>query len=211
MPEPRTLQPFHLDALREMGNVGAGNAATALSQLLGRPVRMNVSRVTLVSTESLNEFLGDHRTEVAAVQLPVYGEARARVLLLFDLERLGVLVALLLGRPSADPKNLSELERSAIQELSSILTGAYLNALYGLIRVQLIHGVPAMVVDRADAVLESVLAEFEQSQGWALVVETEFSEQGKVLTGHFLLIPEANTLELLLKAFYRALGISPDA
>ncbi len=211
MAESRQLQPFHLDALKEMGNVGAGNAATALSQLLGRRVNMNVSRVTLVSTDSLPDFLGNHQTEVAAVQLPIYGDARAKVLILFGLDRLGVLIALLLGRPTADPRDLSELERSAVQELSSILTGAYLNALYGLIRVQLIHGVPTMVLDRADAVLQSVLLEYEQTQGWALVVETEFSESGKVLTGHFLLFPEAATLDLLLRAFYLALGITPDA
>jgi chemotaxis protein CheC len=211
MAEPPKLQPFHLDALREMGNVGAGNAATALSQLLNRRVEMNVARVTLVSTDSLGEYLGDHPEEVAAVQMPVYGDARARVLLFFELDRLGALIALLLGRPSADPKNLSELECSAVQEISSILTGAYLNALNGLIRVQLIHGVPSMAMDRADAVLQSVLVEYEQSQGWALVIETEFTEAGKVLAGHFILIPDGNALDLLLRAFYRALGIPPDA
>lgn len=211
MAEPPKLQPFHLDALREMGNVGAGNAATALSQLLNRRVEMNVARVTLVSTDSLGDYLGAHPEEVAAVQMPVYGEARARVLLFFDLDRLGALIALLLGRPAADPKNLSELECSAVQEISSILTGAYLNALNGLIRVQLIHGVPSMAMDRADAVLQSVLVEYEQTQGWALVIETEFTEAGRVLAGHFILIPDGNALDVLLRAFYRALGIPPDA
>jgi chemotaxis protein CheC len=211
MAEPPKLQPFHLDALREMGNVGAGNAATALSQLLNRRVEMNVAHVTLVSTDSLADYLGEHPDEVAAVQIPVYGEARARVLIFYDLERLGALLSLLLGRPAADPNKLSELERSAVQEISSILTGAYLNAINGLIRVQLIHGLPSLTFDRADAVLQSILMEFEQNQGWALVIETEFSEAGQVLAGKFILIPEGNALDLLLRAFYRALGISPDA
>jgi chemotaxis protein CheC len=211
MAEPPKLQPFHLDALREMGNVGAGNAATALSQLLNRRVEMNVAQVTLVSTDSLGEYLGEHPDEVAAVQIPVYGEARAKVLIFFDLDRLGALLSLLLGRPAADPKDLSELERSAVQEISSILTGAYLNAINGLIHVQLIHGLPSLAFDRADAVLQSILMEFEQNQGWALVIETEFSEAGHILAGKFILIPEGNALDLLLRAFYRALGISPDA
>jgi chemotaxis protein CheC len=194
-----------------MGNVGAGNAATALSQLLNRRVEMNVAQVTLVSTDSLGDYLGEHPDEVAAVEIPVYGEARAKVLIFFDLDRLGALLSLLLGRPAADPKNLSELERSAVQEISSILTGAYLNAINGLIHVQLIHGLPSLAFDRADAVLQSILMEFEQNQGWALVIETEFSEAGHVLAGKFILIPEGNALDLLLRAFYRALGISPNA
>lgn len=211
MGDPPKLQPFHLDALREMGNVGAGNAATALSQLLNRRVEMNVARVTLVSTDSLGDYLGTHPMEVAAVQIPVYGEARAKVLLLYELDRLGALLSLLMGRPSADPKDLTELERSAVQEISSILTGAYLNAINGLIRIHLIHGLPNLAFDRADAVLQTVLLEYEQNQGWALVIETEFSEAGKVLAGQFILIPEGAALDLLLRAFYRALGIPPDA
>src|SRR5258708_8010822 len=198
---------FQLDALREIGNIGAGNAATALSQMVGRRVDMSVTKVLVLPADAIAKFLGGIEKNVAAVHMPVYGEMIGIALIFFPLERLPELSAMLIGQKEKDPSNLSELGQSAIKELGSILTGAYLSALFRFIHLQLIHGVPGLVVDMAQAILDTVLVELEKREDVAIVIETEFLEDNKQLTGSFFLLPEANSLKKFFDAFSKTLGI----
>ena len=212
MPNPSTtLNDFQLDALKEIGNVGSGNAATALSQMVGRRVDMSVTRVQVLPTDSIAKFLGGIDKNVAAVHMPVYGEMPATALIFFPLDRLAELCGMLIGKNEEDPMNLSELGQSAVKELGSILTGAYLSALFRFVHLQLIHGVPALAVDMAQAVLDTVLVELEQREDVAIVIETEFLEDDRRLTGNFFLLPEAGGLQKFFSAFSKSLGLPGDA
>lgn len=189
-----------LDALREIGNVGAGNAATALSQMVGKRVDMSVTKVLVLRTDAIAGFLGGIDKNVAAVHMPVYGEMLGVALIFFPVERLPQLSSMLIGEQELDPSNLSELGQSAVKELGSILTGAYLSALFKFVHIQLIHGVPSLAVDMAQAILDSVLVELEQKEEIAIVIETEFLEDSRQLTGSFFLLPEAGSLRKLFNA-----------
>ncbi len=198
---------FQMDALREIGNVGAGNAATALSQMVGKRVDMSVTKVMILPSEAIAGYLGGIERNVAAVHMPIYGEMLGIALVFFPLERLSELSGMLIGQREMDPMNLSDLGQSAIKELGSILTGAYLSALFRFVHIQLIHGVPALAVDMAQAVLDSVLVELEQKEDVAIVIETEFLEDQKQLTGSFFLLPEAGSLKKFFAAFSKSLGL----
>ncbi|HUO57591.1 MAG TPA: chemotaxis protein CheC [bacterium] len=208
------MTPFthhQLDALREIGNVGAGNAATALSQMVGKRVDMSVAKVLVLPADAIAGFLGGIDKNVAAVHMPIYGEMTGVALVFFPCERLSQLSGMLIGRQENDPSHLSELGQSAIKELASILTGAYLSAIYRFIHLQLIHGVPGLVVDMAQAILDTVLVELEQKEEIAIVIETQFLEDEKQLTGSFFLLPEADSLKKFFKAFSKSLGLPEDA
>ena len=206
-PSP-TLNDFQLDALREIGNVGAGNAATALSQLTGQRIDLSVSKVSVLPTDSIAEFLGGADTSVASVCLPMYGDITGVILVFFPLEKVEELTRMLM--PNSLPNvsgELSDIQKSALRELGSILTGAYLNALFSFIHIQVLHGVPELVLDMAQAILDSVLVELEEKEDLAIVIESELTALDKKLTGNFFLLPEAGSLARLFKAFSNTLGL----
>jgi chemotaxis protein CheC len=207
---PLKLTDFQLDALKEVGNVGAGNAATALSQMLGRRIDMSISKVSILSTESIQEFLTDPPEDVAAIYLPFYGDISGVILVFFTMERLPDLSAMLVGSKLHSAEEISELEKSALKELGSILSGAYLNALFKLIQIQMIHGLPTLIMDMAPAILDTVLVELENREESAIFIETELFEAGKKLDGSFFLIPEAGGLAKLFNAFAHSLGIADN-
>lgn len=204
-----SLNEFQLDALREVGNVGAGNAATALSQLTGQRIDLSVSKVCVLPTDAIAEFLGGSDSNVASVCLPVYGDVTGVVLVFFPLDQINELTRMILPNFTTlpGPDGLSDIEKSALRELGSILTGAYLGALFRFINIQILHGVPELVMDMAQAILDSVLVELEEKEDLAIVIESELIAQDKKMTSKFLLLPEAGSLERLFKAFTNTLGL----
>ncbi|HEY5040086.1 MAG TPA: chemotaxis protein CheC [bacterium] len=205
--KPEIFTDFQLDALREIGNIGAGNAATALAQMVGKRIDLSVTKVMVLRTDAIAGFLGGLDRNVAAVHMPVYGEISGVVLIFFPLERLSELSGMLIGKSEDDSSTLSEMGQSAIKELGNILAGAYLNALFRLFHIQMIHGLPGLVLDMAQAILDTVLVELEQKEEVAIVIETELMENEKQLTGSFFLLPEAGSLKRLFNAFQNSLGI----
>lgn len=191
--------------------MGAGHAATALSQMVGRPIGMSITQVQILPTEQIAEFLGGEQADVAAVYMPVYGDICGVVLIFFPIDILPDLAGLLLKRDSQANQELSDLDRSAIKELGSILTGSYLSALYRFIHVQMIHGVPTLVIDMAQAILDTVLVDLEQKDDFAIVIETRLTENERRLTGRFFLLPEAGTLPKLFNAFTQSIETPGNA
>ena len=118
--ESEVFTDFQLDALREIGNVGAGNAATALSQMVGRRVDMSVTKVLVLPTDAIAGFLGGLDQNVAAVHMPIYGEVCGISLVFFPLGRINELCGMLTGKEETDPFHLSEMGQSAIKELGNI-------------------------------------------------------------------------------------------
>ncbi len=208
--ESESFSELQLDALREIGNVGAGNAATALSQMVGRPIEMSVTRVKVLPTEEIAKFLGGMEKNVAAVHMPVYGDISGVVLIFFPIEVLPGLAVSLLQREITTTTDLMELDRSAIKELGSILTGSYLSALFRFVQVQMIHGVPTLVIDMAQAILDTVLVDLEQKEEIAIVIETEFLEKDRKITGSFFLLPETGTLKRFFTSFSKSIGSLGD-
>jgi chemotaxis protein CheC len=209
--ETIVLSDFQMDALKEIGNVGAGNAATALSQMVGKRIDMSVAKVLVLRTDAIAGFLGGVEKNVAAVHMPVYGELPGIALIFFSLEKLPDLSSMLIGKREEDPLNLSELGQSAIKELGSILAGAYLSAIFRFVHLQMIHGIPALAIDMAQAILDTVLVEMEQKEDVAIVIESIFMENAEQLTGSFFFLPEAGSLQKFFKAFSRSMGMPGDA
>jgi chemotaxis protein CheC len=196
------LGELQLDALREVANVGAGHAATALSQLTRRRVMLGVPEVRVARLEEVGELLGDPGVVVAAVIVRLEGAITGRTLQVMPGATAARLTALLLGTNEARfPDQFGVLERSALKEIGNILVGAYLNALGQFVRVPLQMSVPAIAIDMAGAVLTTSYLNFGDEEDHVFCVSTSMGfETGADLPAHFLLIPDANSLAEILRS-----------
>ncbi len=194
------LTPVQLDALREIGNVGAGNSATALSQIINHRIDMNVPQVSIVPITDVPDLVGGPDVMVAGVFLRVYGAAPSNILFLLPQESAFYLVDMILGKPHGDTKTLDFMDESALMEIGNILAGAYLNALFNLTKLSLLPSIPALAMDMAGAILSVVLIQLGQMGDHALVIETEFQADEDGIKGHFFLVPDPGSLETILTA-----------
>jgi chemotaxis protein CheC len=191
-----------LDALREIGNIGAGTAATALAQMTGTTVPMEVPRVSILPVERIADEAGGGDALAAAVFLGVHGDAPGHMLFLMRAEAAREVVrALLCGMAEAfgEGAHFTEMEMSALQEMGNILTGSYLGALAQLTGLRLEPSPPVVGVDLADALLGSALAEVATVSDTALLIETEFGGAGLATVGQFLYIPTPDALATVLE------------
>lgn len=194
------LSAMQLDALKEIGNVGAGNSATALSQIINRKIDMNVPEVAIVPLGEVPDLVGGPDSMVAGVFLRVYGKAPGSVLFLLPKESAFYLVDTLMGRKHGSTTNLDFMDESALMEIGNILAGAYLNALAHFTKLTLLPSIPALAVDMAGAILSVVLVQLGQMGDHALVIETEFLSEDDGIRGHFFLVPDPGSLETILSA-----------
>jgi chemotaxis protein CheC len=202
MDDIRDLKELQLDALREIENIGAGHAATALSQMTNRRIMITVPRITVARLEDVAGLLGDPQQVVAAVLLHMLGDLTGRTLLVFPERAALRLCDLLLNRPTGKTVQFGNLEQSSLKEAGNILCGAYMNALSQFMGMLLLPSVPTLAVDLSAAVLTSTYLEFGGERDYVFCVETEFqfAVEGEALRGYFLLVPDFASLRAILQA-----------
>lgn len=200
------LTEAQLDALKEVGNIGAGNAATALYQMIGKKVNMSVPRAAVIPLSEVPEVLGGPEILVAGVFLRVLGDAPGSILFVMPKDSALYLVDILMGRPQSSTQVLSELDKSALKEIGNILASSYLNALSSFTGLTFLPTVPALAFDMAGAILDVILAELGQLGDYALLIETRFQAESAHVEGHFFLIPDPGSLMVIL----RTLGVGSD-
>jgi chemotaxis protein CheC len=197
-----SLTPTELDALRETASIGAGHAATALSQMTGSRIMISVPRITIAALEDVPEQLGDGEAPVAAVMVQMLGDLTGRSLLVFPRATAIRLAQHQLRRRPDAAAEFGPLEQSALKEAGNILSGAYLNALSDFLGLMLLPSPPSLVVDMATAVLTTAYAQFGAEKDVLFAVETEFlfDEREDHLRGFFLLLPDLGSLRVILRA-----------
>lgn len=192
------LNNLHIDVLKEIGNIGAGNAATALARMLNKRVDMDVPKVKILKFQEVNDIMGAE-TQVVGIFMGVSGNLDASIMFLLEMEAAHILVNILMGRPVEEKSEFTELELSALKEVGNILTGSYLSALSSLTNLKLIASVPDMAIDMAGAILSVPAIEFGKIGDTVLYIETEFLEGSTRVAGDFFLVPDIASYETLLK------------
>lgn len=198
------LSSLQLDALREVGNIGAGNAANALSLMLNKKVDITVPQVKVVPLEEVPDTLGGPENIVVGILLRVEGPAPGSVMFLLPQNQAFELVDMLMMREKGSTQAFAEMEQSALKEIGNILTGSYLNALSYFTKLTLQPSVPAVARDMLGSILSIVLAEIGQFSDYALLIETEFLDGEDGITSQFFLVPEPDSLPIL----FQALGLT---
>lgn len=194
------LSSMQLDVLKEIGNVGAGNSATALSQIINRKIDMTVPNVSIMPLDEVPDVVGGPDVMVVGVFLRVYGLAPGSVLFLMPRDSAFYLIDMLMGKDRGKTKNLDFMDESALMEIGNILAGAYLNSLSYFTKLTLLPSIPALAMDMAGAILSVVLVQLGQMGDHALVIETEFLSEDDGIKGHFFLIPDPGSLDTILSA-----------
>lgn len=205
------ITSYHLDVLKEIGNIGAGNAATALSKLLNKSIDMKVPSVRIVTFQEVTELVGGPDNIVAAIFLRIEGDAPGSMFYMLPIAEAEDLIGKLIGDSTfqlqAPPFN--ELGLSALHELGNILAGSYLSALCDFTKVNMQPSVPALSIDMAGAVLSYGLLEFSQVGDYAIVIDTEINKlegDSSRSTGHFFLLPDPKSFEKI----FTSLGVGLD-
>lgn len=198
MIEIQDLQEVQIDALREVANIGAGHAATALSQMTSSRIMISVPRIQIAQ---LKHVLEEPHAPVAGVLMHVLGDVTGRTMLVLPRPSAERLADLLLRRAPGGPRELDELEQSALKEAGNILCAAYLNALSDFMGLMLLLSIPTLVRDTAHTVLSAAYEGLAGDQDNVFSIETEFTiGNTEPVAGHFLLLPDIQSLQVILRA-----------
>jgi len=196
----QSLTNFQLDALREIGNIGAGNAATALSKLIGERVDMGVPHIDVRHFSEVPEIVGGPESFVAGIYLKISGSAPGEILFLLPVEDAKQLLRILLKEHSIlSQQAFDQLECSAMMELGNILAGSFLNALATITSLKYIPSVPAFCADMAGALLGAIFHDLGAIGDQVLYIKTDLHFQAtKHVGGYLFFLPEAESLETIL-------------
>jgi chemotaxis protein CheC len=192
------LSDRHTDLLGEVSNIGVGHAATALSRMIGWEVGMRVPRVAITPLGEVADVVGGPEHVVAAVYCQFMGEIAGHILLLFPRRSVDRLIERLLGGPAPSEREWNERSTSSIREIGNILASTYLNTLGAMLRMTLIPTVPAIAYDMAGAIVDGLLIEQGIASDLALLIDTEFFEKGDRINGHFFLVPDPESVSLVI-------------
>ncbi len=187
------------DVLREIGNIGAGNAATSLAQMLQTKVDISVPKIDLLDFSEVGEAMGGEELLVAGIYLRIEGDLNGSIMFLMEEKSAHELVARLMGMQTQDEHDFTEIELSALKEIGNIITGAYLNSLSTLTNMKIIPSVPDLCVDMAGALLSVPAIEFGEMGDKMLMIETTFTDFSTI-DGYFVLVPDLPSYNKMLSA-----------
>ncbi|WP_234119577.1 chemotaxis protein CheC [Clostridium hydrogenum] len=191
------LSPMQLDALKEVSNIGAGNAATALSQLINKKVDMTVPAVNIIPFETLFSEISDEKLAVGVI-VRVLGDTPGNILFVFERETAMEIVESLTGKKDDE---LTEIGSSVLCEIGNIISSSYMNAIAKLTNLVMLPSVPAVTYDMLGAMLSTIFIESGQYDDNVLDLETVFlQDKTKNINGHFYYIPVPGSLEKILNS-----------
>lgn len=192
------VSEVYFDVLKEIGNIGAGNATTALAQLLQCKVDMKVPQVKLLQFKELGSLMGGEDQVMIGIYLAVEGDITGSIMFIMTNDTGKHLIEKLMGMKS-DSDQFNEMELSALREVGNIITGSYLNSLSMMTNLKIYPSVPELCIDMAGAILSVPAIEFGTIGDDILLIQTQFLDEIE-LNGYFILIPDLESYEKILSS-----------
>lgn len=192
------LNECQLDALREIGNIGSGNAATALSEMLDKSVSIKVPTIRVLDYNAVVESLGGPETILVGILLNLDSDVRGMMMFLLNREFAHTVLNTLLDTDFRELSNLDEMSRSAILEVGNIMAASYVNAIASLTGLTLDISVPNMCFDMAGAILSVPAIYYANISDKIILIEDEFGSQN--MSSHILMIPEVESLQKIMES-----------
>lgn len=194
---------MHRDVLKEISNIGAGNAATAFASMVGNRIDMKVPNISLVALSDVPELIGGAETPVVAVYFRVEGELASSLLFVLKVRGAGKLLHLFLGTKVKVDHQMNLLEQSTLGEIGNILSSSYLGALSSFTGLSFSLSTPALAMDMAGAIINIALLPISEIANEAFIVENVFYDGDNEVYSHFFLLPDPQTFS----AVFSALGV----
>lgn len=198
------VNDMYFDVLKEIGNIGAGNATTAISNLLNLKVNMDVPKVAFLTFQELPMAISAEEETVVGIYLEVESDIGGSMMFLLKMESAHYLVNRLMGRPDDYAEEFNEMDLSAIKEIGNIISGSYLSALSSMTNMVITASVPYLAIDMAAAILSVPAIQFGQYGDNALLIQTEFGDEVKI-QGFFILMPDVESYDKILTSLGIAL------
>ena len=191
-------QSWEIDALTEICNIGAGHAATALSQLLDHKIMISVPKIDMVPLPDLPSAMGGAEVHITAVCMRILGDAPGSMLFILTDESSTALAALLQGKAeSTDP--IAELDLAVIKQSAVVTISSYLSALTQFLRVPMISSEAAVANDMAGALLNVVIAEMGAEVDYGLVMQTDFFAEAVNISAKICFLPDPKAQEVIMR------------
>ena len=194
---------MYVDVLREIGNIGAGNATTAIASMLGLRIDMNVPKVELMDASKLGSAICPEDEIIVGIFLEVQTDIEGSMMFLLKMGSAQYLVNKLMMRDADYKAEFDEMDLSALKEIGNIIAASYLSALSGMTRLTITPSIPYIAVDMAASILSVPAIQFGQFGDNALLIVTEFGDD-VMIDGYFILMPEQDSYDKILTA----LGLS---
>jgi len=193
------LNDIILDVLKEIGNIGAGNAATSLAKMLNKKIDMDVPQVRILEFKDVPSLIGGEENLVVGIYFNLEGDLTGSFMFLLDKESALALLNMMMPMEFTE---FDEMCNSALKEIGNILSGAYISSLAALTNLKISISVPSISYDMAGAILSVPAIQFGMVSDNVLIVENEFFDDDKfdLIKGYFLLVPELDSYDTLLKS-----------
>ncbi|NLY84731.1 MAG: chemotaxis protein CheC [Tissierellia bacterium] len=199
MLDVENLNHFMIDILKELGNIGAGNAATALASLISKKVNMDVPNVRILEFKEVASVLGGEENLVVGIYFEITEDVIGNMLFVLDMDSAINLTNMLFNREKKD-KELDEMDISAISEVGNILASSYANSLSSLTGLKIVISIPSISIDMAGAILSVPAIQYGHVADHALMIETIFEENQNLVTGNLFFLPNLSSFDKILTA-----------
>ena len=193
------INEMYPDVLREIGNIGAGNATTAVANMLGLRIDMKVPSVEFIEVEKIGGVIGSEEQIVVGIMLGIETDIEGSMMFLMDIPSAHHLVNRMMMRDPDYDADFDEMDMSAIKEIGNIIAGSYLSAISGLTNLTITPTVPFVAIDMAAAILSVPAIQFGMQGDNALIIETEMGDDVDI-NGYFILMPEGDSYSKILSA-----------
>lgn len=188
------------DALKEVGSIGAGHAATALSQLVDKKVLVTVPRLEIIPIEQMTQFMGDPENLVTALKTNILGDISGKILFILERENALFVADMLKGTELGSTKTFNEIDEKMLTQAGNILVMAYLNALTRLTGLAILSSQPDFVFDMMGAILSTVCTEDGINIEQAVIIDADFVEESNKVKGRLIFMPVQDSLKAILDA-----------
>ena len=192
------LNEIQIDVLREIGNIGSGNAATALSAMLMHPINIAVPKIRILDYNDVVEALGGPETMIVGLMLMMEDDVQGMLMFLLEQEFADVTLSALMGEGYGSVAEMDEMCQPAIQEIGNIMAGSYVNAISEMADLQINISVPSVCVDMAGAILSVPAIHYANIGDKVIFIEDEFNRNGQESSSHVLMIPDVDSLKKIM-------------
>lgn len=195
------LDDVHVDVLTELGNIGSGNAATALASLMNTEININVPHVRILGFNDVADYVGGPENVVLGVLIKLSGDVDGMILYVFNDDLIRNVLKVFFGKDYTSVSELDEMDMSALNEIGNIMASSYVNALSSMTSLTIDVSVPSMCVDMAGAILSVPSIEFAQVGNKVLFIDDSFSigENSDKVKSNMILVPEMDSLNKIFE------------
>lgn len=193
------MTSLQLDAMGEIGTIGSGNAATALSEMIQKPVKIKVPVAVVLGFDEVFDMFGGPENIVAGIQVRLNGDINGVMLYMQDLEFVNLILESLFGTTVASYEELDEMGISALNEIGNITIGTYMRALSSFIDAEIIMSTPAMCINMAGGIFSEPLAQVSHASDKILLLDGVFCCGDQQISSKLILLPDFDSLNLILE------------